>query len=163
KILPDGRMETTWKLRPGVLWHDSAPFTASDVAFTFQAGKDLPQFRNPGYKWAERIDTPDSQTVVVTWAQPFINADRLFGPGPDTGTYVTPLPEHLLGPTFAQDKDKIADLPYWGGDFVGTGPFRVRELVPGNHILLDANEQYALGRPKLDQIEVKFIADVGAM
>jgi peptide/nickel transport system substrate-binding protein len=76
---------------------------------------------------------------------------------------VTPLPEHLLSRTYAQDKAKVADLPYWGGDFVGSGPFRVREFIPGNHIVLDANDQYVLGRPRLDQVEVKFIADVNAM
>jgi ABC-type transport system substrate-binding protein len=30
----DGRMETTWKIRPGATWHDGAPFTAEDVLFT---------------------------------------------------------------------------------------------------------------------------------
>ncbi|MEA2639498.1 MAG: peptide/nickel transport system substrate-binding protein, partial [Chloroflexota bacterium] len=163
KIFPDGHMETIWKVRAGAQWHDGTPVTAADVAFTYQVGSDLPQFRNPGYKWVERLDTPDSRTIVVSWSQPFINADALFGPRPETGTFVTPLPEHLLSRTYAQDKAKVADLPYWGGDFVGSGPFRVREFIPGNHIVLDANDQYVLGRPRLDQVEVKFIADVNAM
>src|SRR5581483_4059975 len=33
-VLPDGRMQTTWHLRPDVTWHDGAPFTAADIAFT---------------------------------------------------------------------------------------------------------------------------------
>src|SRR4051812_31365510 len=34
KVLPDGRMETTWKIRPGITWHDGTPFTADDLVFT---------------------------------------------------------------------------------------------------------------------------------
>jgi peptide/nickel transport system substrate-binding protein len=30
-VLPDGRLQATWKLRPNVRWHDGARFTAEDV------------------------------------------------------------------------------------------------------------------------------------
>src|SRR5437867_2898405 len=26
-VFPDGRMQTTWTLRPGITWHDGVPFT----------------------------------------------------------------------------------------------------------------------------------------
>src|SRR5436305_10701432 len=31
KISDDGRMETTWRLRPNARWHDGTPFTAADL------------------------------------------------------------------------------------------------------------------------------------
>src|SRR5688500_1336340 len=34
KLLPGGRMETTWRIRPGATWHDGTPFTAEDLVFT---------------------------------------------------------------------------------------------------------------------------------
>ncbi len=34
KLFPDGRMETTWRIRPGALWHDGTPLTAADAIFT---------------------------------------------------------------------------------------------------------------------------------
>jgi ABC-type transport system substrate-binding protein len=34
RVLPDGKMTTTWKIRPGAAWHDGAPFTAEDLVFT---------------------------------------------------------------------------------------------------------------------------------
>lgn len=34
KVFPDGRMETTWKLKPGLRWHDGTPFTSDDLLFT---------------------------------------------------------------------------------------------------------------------------------
>src|SRR5262245_34801231 len=30
KLLPDGRMETTWRLRESARWHDGTPLTAED-------------------------------------------------------------------------------------------------------------------------------------
>jgi ABC-type transport system substrate-binding protein len=36
----DGRMQTTWKLRPNVTWHDGRPFTTEDLVFTVTAGRD---------------------------------------------------------------------------------------------------------------------------
>src|SRR3989442_8652431 len=40
KILPDGRMETTWTIRQGARWHDGAPFTTDDLLFTATVGRD---------------------------------------------------------------------------------------------------------------------------
>ena len=31
RVLPDGRMETTFVLRPGLTWHDGEPLTAEDA------------------------------------------------------------------------------------------------------------------------------------
>src|SRR5262249_31866780 len=32
----DGKMRVVYKLRPGVTWHDGAPFTSADVKFTWE-------------------------------------------------------------------------------------------------------------------------------
>lgn len=40
KVLPDGRMETSWRLKPGLLWQDGAPFTAEDLLFSAQVNRD---------------------------------------------------------------------------------------------------------------------------
>src|SRR5207249_1841157 len=34
RLNADGSMDVTWKLRPGVAWHDGAPFTSADLLFT---------------------------------------------------------------------------------------------------------------------------------
>src|SRR5438552_16554034 len=54
-------------------------------------------------------------------------------------------------------------LPYWNQQFIGTGPFKVREMVPSVNAVLVANDRYVLGRPKLDEIEVRFITDTNAI
>ena len=40
KVFEDGRMETTWKLRPNVFWHDGTPQTFADHQFTFDVYRD---------------------------------------------------------------------------------------------------------------------------
>ncbi len=39
-LLPDGRMETTWTIRPSAKWHDGTPVTAEDLVFTATVSQD---------------------------------------------------------------------------------------------------------------------------
>jgi peptide/nickel transport system substrate-binding protein len=86
--------------------------------------------------------------------RPYIEADTLF-----TRVRGQPLPRHILEPSFLENKSGTLDHPYWNEQFVGLGPFKVREWVSGSHAVLAANDRYILGRPKLDEIEVRFIPD----
>jgi peptide/nickel transport system substrate-binding protein len=153
QINPDGTMETTYKLRSDVLWHDGTPFTAEDLLFTAQTIQDptLPLVRRELFSFIERIDAPDPHTVVVTWKQPFIEADQIFS---STGTL--PMPKHLLAAQL-DNKEAFTSLPYFSREFVGVGPFRVKDWVDGSHMIVEANPQFFLGRPPIDEIEVRFI------
>jgi peptide/nickel transport system substrate-binding protein len=157
KLAPDARMETIWKIRPGAVWHDGTPFTAQDLAFTLTVGQDreLALFRDVVYNAIESAEITDAQTLTVRWREPFIDADRLFG----TQTPSVPLPRHLLEEAYLEDKAGFAQLAYWGSGFVGTGPFKLEEFARSSHLLLTANDRYVLGRPKIDEIEVRFIPD----
>jgi peptide/nickel transport system substrate-binding protein len=159
QVFPDGRMQTSWKLRPGAAWHDGTPISVEDVRFSFALGQDaaLPSFRDPDLGLVESISEPQPGIVTVTWKQPFITADALFST--TNGRLGTLRPKHLLEPAYIENKEGLPYLPYWTTDFVGSGPFRLREWAMGSHLVLAANESYALGRPKLDEIEVRFIPD----
>lgn len=151
RVLPDGRMETTWRIRAGARWHDGAPFTAGDLQFTAQVKQDQEAgFRSLAFGYIESLEAPDERTILVKWRRTYIDADKQFG---------SPMPRHLLEPVFADNRLALQDLPYWSEGFVGLGPFKVREWVRGSHILLEANDDYVLGRPKVDSIEVKLIPD----
>src|SRR6266545_198540 len=79
RISPDGTMETTWKLKPNLKWHDGTPLTSADVAFTalIDQDRELPFLRPATYSAVDAVDTPDPQTIVVRWKRPYIDADRL--------------------------------------------------------------------------------------
>ncbi len=156
RILPDGRMDTTWKIRSNAVWHDGVHFTADDLVFTIQIDKDpdLPQFSNIGFVSIDEIQAVDPQTVTVYWKRPYIDADFLF-----TRRLALPLPKHLLERPYTEEKTSFTELPYFSTEFIGTGPYKVRELVRASHLSLRANDQFALGRPQIDEIEVQYITD----
>jgi peptide/nickel transport system substrate-binding protein len=164
KVNPDGTMLTTWKIRQGAQWHDGTPFTTEDLMFTLRVVQDreLPVFRVPTFEAIESAEAPDAQTITVKWKQPFITADRLFSPDGQNGIAV-PLPKHLLEKSWTEDKAAFLQHPYWSVDFVGTGAFKVKEYVPDTHLIVVANDKFVLGRPKIDEIEAKFIPDANTI
>jgi peptide/nickel transport system substrate-binding protein len=160
RVLPDGRMETTWRLRPGAEWHDGRPLTSEDLLFTLRVGREreIGLFWNPAYEGVESVEAPDPQTIVVRWSRPYVDADMMF-----TRQLAMPLPRHLLSGPYEEERAGFVEHPYWLGDFVGAGPFKLRSYQPGSHLILAANERYALGRPRVDEVEVKFIPDAHAL
>ena len=160
KLFPDGRMETTWRIRDGARWHDGTPLTSDDFVFAtvVDQNKDVPILKPVGYASVDQVEAVDPRTIRVTWTQPYIAADTMF-----TTAFASPLPKHILGDAYNTDLSRFLASGYWGEDFVGTGPFRLRQWVPGSFYKLTANEEYVLGRPKLDEIEVRFIPDMDAL
>ncbi len=160
-VFPDGRMETTWRIKPGTRWHDGTPVTADDLRFTLDVYRDRETtvYNVPNLGLVEGIEARDPQTAVVTWQQPFIDADTLFG----SGVTMWLLPKHILEAPFQESKANFLSLPYWREGFVGAGPFKMQAWEPGSRATLVANDGYVLGRPRIDQIEVQFYTDRGAL
>jgi peptide/nickel transport system substrate-binding protein len=165
-VEPDGTMATTWRIRDGARWHDGVAFTPADILFTLTVRQDkqIPSRVDPAFNSIASIETPDDRTVTVHWKRPFIQADVLFNVGTGSGSN-TPsfLPKHILEPAYTINKEAFLQLPFWNEEFVGTGPFKVKEWPPGGNLLLDAHEQFVLGRPQIDQIEIRFVPDTNAM
>jgi peptide/nickel transport system substrate-binding protein len=155
KVLPDGRMETSWTVKQGMQWHDGTAFTAKDLTFTLgvDQDRDIP-IAPPAYAEAFEGVTGIDRTITVTWKRPYVDADRLF-----TRELGSPLPAHLLATSYGGDKTAFFDAPYWTSDYVGSGPFKLRSFELGSHLVLEANPSYPLGRPKIDEIDLRFIPD----
>jgi peptide/nickel transport system substrate-binding protein len=163
KLLPDGRMESIWKIRPGSTWHDGVPLTAKDLLFTIQLsqGQELPELRATVLDLVESVQAIDDQSVSVLWAKPYIWADRLFAAG--LNGVAVPVPAHLLEPATLSNKEGLRDLPYWTDQYISLGPYRLRELERGSRVVLEAHRGYALGQPRIDEIEVRFVGDGNAL
>src|SRR5207302_10656429 len=78
KVLPDGGMELTWKLRPNVKWHDGTPLTADDFVFGIQVARDpdLPSQHLGSVNLIRDVVAPDAQTFVVRWSAAYYGANR---------------------------------------------------------------------------------------
>src|SRR5579871_766103 len=160
QVKPDGSMVTTWKIRAGAEWQNGVPLQADDFVFTMQVVRDptLPAFRDLAYSHIKDVAAADPQTVVVNWSQPFIRADQLF-----SDKIAMPLPKHLLESAYMQDPVSFTNLPYWSSDFVGLGPYMIKEFERSSHVLVQANDRFVLGRPKIDEIDIQTIPDANAI
>jgi peptide/nickel transport system substrate-binding protein len=140
----DGKV-LTFKLRPGAVWSDGDKVTSKDVAFTFEAvrGTTAPTVWKGYMAPVAKLETPDDQTVVVTYTEPY---------APALITWTMPiLPRHVYGPAPAaltQSPGNTAPI--------GSGPFKLQRWEPGKRMLLEANDKWWYGRPNLDSIELVF-------
>ena len=156
-INADGTMVTTYRLRPNLKWHDGVPLTARDITFAYQVVTDpaLP-FRSDLERRMSSVEATDDQTVVITWSEPYAFANALGIQ--DLG----PLPRHRLEERYRTDKANFFAGDDWTSAYVGSGPFRLERWDAGVRIVARAFEDWALGAPKLDTIEVRFIGDPNA-
>ena len=148
-IAPDG-LTITFHLRKGVKWHDGAPFTARDVLYTYQVTIDpkTPTAYAEDFKQVKSIAAPDDHTVRVIYGAPFAPALASWGNGI--------LPAHLLeGKDIT--KSPLARAP------VGTGPYRFKEWVAGQKIVLESNHDYFEGRPWIERYIYRIIPDTSTM
>jgi peptide/nickel transport system substrate-binding protein len=161
-VSTDGR-HYTLHLRRGIHFSDGQPFDADDVIFTFQVYLD------------DKIDSPqrdllviggkpvtvrkiDAYTVAFDLAQPYAAAERLFDGLPI-------LPRHLLEKEYQRggfaDAWRLSTSP---SEVAGLGPFRLKEYLPGQRIVLERNPYYwkkdrnGVRLPYLDEIEFLFVA-----
>jgi peptide/nickel transport system substrate-binding protein len=162
----DGRTFTL-HLRPGVTWSDGTPFTSADVLFTLQAvfdPKSESVVANQLTVAGKPITAtaPDDRTVVLTYPAPS-------GPGLRLLDALVILPKHKLEGALAAGTFASA----WNSatppsDLVGTGPFLLREYVPGQRIVLDRNPRYwrkasdGTQLPYLDRIVLQVVPDQDA-
>ena len=159
KLNADGSMQTTYKLKPGVTWHDGAPFTSDDLLFTttLEGDREVPRAsRNAAYAAISSVDAPDPQTFLINWKQPYIDADLMFTL---RSGYAQPIPKHILEKPYLDDKQNVMQHPHWTTSFVGLGPYRMKDFVQGSHVVLSANPNYVRGKPKIDEVELRIVSD----
>ncbi|MDQ6944230.1 MAG: ABC transporter substrate-binding protein, partial [Candidatus Eremiobacteraeota bacterium] len=151
-IAADGKT-IRYALRRGVRWHDGAPFTSADVAFTWRAVMDARNAvsnRN-GYDRVERVDTPDPYTVVFHLKEPYAPFVRTVFAEADT-TYRI-LPRHLLEREASLDRVDFNTHP------VGTGPYKFVRWDRAQSVTYEANPGYFGGAPHIPKIVVRIIPD----
>ncbi len=132
----------TFRLHPGVKWHDGKPFTSADVKCTWDmlSGKSANALRlNPRKAWYRNLDdvVPEGDhavAFVLKRAQPAFLMLLASGMSPVYPCHVPP----------AEMRRKP----------IGTGPFKFAEFKPNEYIKLAKNTDYwKPGRPYLDAVE----------
>ncbi len=161
KVLPDGRMETTYKLRPGLTWHDGQPLTAEDFVFSQRvySNRSFTIFTDEPQDRMESVSAPDPETLVIQWSRIYPGAGALIFSEFD------PLPRHVLERSVAAvedgslSTDAFINLPFFTNDYVGPGPYRLERWTPGSQIEATAFAGHATGKPKIERVIVRIIND----
>lgn len=154
-ISSDGT-QYTFKLRPGVKFHDGTDVNAEAVKFNFERFWDK---SSPNYypkaasfvaaytKWIKSVAVVDPMTVAVTLTAPNYEWLRQ-----GLQSYGQPL---MVSP---------AAVKKWGNDGialhpVGTGPFRFVERVQGVRTVLERNPDYWGRKALLDRVVFRPLQD----
>jgi peptide/nickel transport system substrate-binding protein len=166
KISPDG-LTYTLVLRKGLKFSDGQPMDADDVLFSFRVYLDE-NTHAPQRDLLIVGDKPiavrkiDAQTVVFQLAKPYGVGERLFD-----GLAI--LPRHLLEKPFQEGKlGQIGSLNAAANQWAGLGPFRLKEYVAGQRLVLERNPYYwkSDGKnnrlPYLDELVFLFVPNADA-
>jgi peptide/nickel transport system substrate-binding protein len=150
KIVPD--LAVSWhpvddlhwefRLRQGVTWQDGSPFTADDVAFTFQRARNVPPSPSGGVQQylqhIKNVSAIDDHTVIIETDQPW------------------PVLLHSLVNIWIVSRKHGADATF--GDYnsgratIGTGPFREVQWIPGDRMILERYDGYFGPKPDWDRV-----------
>ena len=149
KVSSDG-LTIIFHLRKGVLWHDGTEFTADDVVFTYNTviNPKVPTPYSSIYGPVEKVEALDKYTIKVVYKEPFAPALESWGMGI--------IPKHIL------DGSDISS-EYYNRNPIGTGPYKLKEWVTGQKIVLEAFDDYFEGRPKIDKYIARVIPDTATM
>lgn len=156
RILPDGRSETVWHLHPNARWHDGSPFTSQDVLFSWRVATalDVPYKSRHAANLIEDVAPLGQDQVVIRWKTVFVGAGRL------TERDLFLLPQHLLQDTFLNDRPGFVSSTYWATGFIGVGPYRIVDWVPGSHVQVEAFPGFYGDPPRIRHITFKTIPDI---
>jgi len=160
KVLADGGMEVTWKLKPNLKWHDGTALTAEDFVFGIQVAKDpqLPLPHTGGVNLVREVTAPDADTLVVRWSETY------FGAVEATPADMPALPRHIIGELYRQgDPNLFTNSTFWTRDWVGVGPYKMGDWQLGSYTEALAFDDYVMGRPKIDRLIIRYISDTNAI
>lgn len=155
-----GNLATSWewiddttlefKLREGVTFHNGEVFNADDVVFTvnFVADEANGVKTQRNVNWMKSAEKIDDYTVRIHLKEAFPAAI-----------------EFLSGPVSMYPNEYYAEVGPSGMGLkpVGTGPYKVTDVVPGSHFVLEKNENYhdsPKGQPEIAKIDIRTIPDV---
>ena len=148
-VSDDGK-EYTFHLAKNVKWHDGVAFSSEDVKYTYEKIMAENGFIGETLKNAlSGIECPDKDTVVLKLKE----ADSTL-----LGTLAWY--EHFIIPKHIYENEKDwASCEAATRKPIGTGPFKFVSHKKGDRIVLEANEDYFKGAPKIDKLIFVIIPD----
>lgn len=141
----------TIHLRDGLTFHNGDEVTSEDVKFTFEYyaseasnQSDKIYFTN----YIKSIDTPDKQTVIVNFTEPFTEFEYIISEGGTGGGII--IPKNYF--------EEVGEDGYNAAP-IGTGAFEFVSFTAGQEIVYKAYDGYWAGRAKIDKIVFRQVSE----
>ncbi|MBM4331796.1 MAG: ABC transporter substrate-binding protein [Deltaproteobacteria bacterium] len=140
--------DKTWefKVRKGVKFHNGEDLKAENFKFTFERMADPKlKLRQTVFQGViERVEVMDDYTFRIHTKDPYPVMEAILC------IYGQPLPLKYF-----QEKGPA----HFALNPVGTGPYKFVRWIKDDHILLEANEQYFRGAPKIKRVMIRPIPE----
>ena len=149
----------TYRLRPQARWHDGKPVTADDVVFSFEVQKKNSPQLAAYYRHVVKVEKTGARDITFTFD----------GPGnrelPQIVGQLAILPKHWWEGTDAQGRPRDVTATTLEPP-LSSGPYRVKELVPGRSITYERVRDYwardlnvNVGRNNFDLLQYEYFRD----
>ncbi len=135
----------TFKLREGVKFHNGEPFTADDVVFTEQFSTDKDHSGNSvgnAFQYVDKVEANGDYEVTFTLSRG--NVDFIY---------------NVANPcTVIVNREAYESGDEHAG-WIGTGPFKIVDMVPNDSITYEAFEDYWGEKPLCKKFTQRYIAE----
>jgi len=139
----------TFNLKEGIKWFDGEDFTADDVVWTYNAlveGEYPQSVQLEGITNTEKVD---EYTVKVYTEEPKADMEAI---------RASIMPEHIYGEKSLEELNTFAEETP-----IGTGPFKLVEWEQGQFLKFEANEDYFMGAPHVDELVYVIFANTDTL
>lgn len=128
----------TFKLRDDYKWTDGTPVTSADVKYAYDAitSGTTNSPLNGTLDTIASLETPDDQTVVVTFKEADCTALSTLR------TNLPPVPSHTFQELFGTDYAQMNEADFNTNPTVTGGVFSFSNFRPGEQVTLVANQDY---------------------
>ncbi|HVX77536.1 MAG TPA: ABC transporter substrate-binding protein [Bradyrhizobium sp.] len=144
----DGR-HWRFRLDPLAKFSNGTPVTATDVVASLERARDLPNGTFRGiFANIEKLEAEDAHTVLVRAKEPQPTIPAYF-------SVLAILPADRIAHARSQD---FADPAF----SLSSGPYQLKQFVPGDRIVMTRNPYYAGPKPEWDNVTMRFLTDSAA-
>lgn len=133
---------SSWRftLRADARFHDGSPVTSADVKATLDRIARMKGPIAPLWAALDTVETPDATTALMKFKSP-------------VGTVLASAALLNILPAAKMDQADFFTRP------IGSGPFKVTEFKPDDHVTIEANPGYWGGAPGLQSIVFRIIPE----
>ncbi|MBM3705686.1 MAG: hypothetical protein FJW66_04075 [Actinobacteria bacterium] len=133
------------KLKENIFWQDGTPFNATDVAETIKAIKqdESINYKDLDYSIIKSIETVSDHELYIVFNEYSERWKELFD---------------IVFPAALLEENKISDL--FAENIYGLGPYKLKEWVKGEYLLLEKNTFYSGNSSDIDAVKFVFNSDI---